>query len=84
MGDTKSEVLNKCGEPTSVERTRRVPGFYYTDPVDLGHEEYRRYVAQGDISSEEWTYNFGRNKFIYYLSFQSGELVRIESGGYGY
>ena len=50
----------------------------------MGHEEYRRYLADEGVYNEVWTYNFGRTKFIYYLTFQSGELVRIESGGYGY
>ncbi len=84
VGDTKSVVLDKCGQPTSVERTSRVPGYYYRDPAEMGHEEYREYLAQGAVPGEEWTYNFGPSQFVYYLRFQSGQLVRIESGGYGY
>jgi hypothetical protein len=84
IGDTASEVLAKCGEPSYVEKERGPSPFFYRDPVDMGDEEYRWYVRQGDIIGEVWKYNFGRGRLLYYLTFQSGELVRIETGGYGY
>ena len=84
IGDTDSEVLAKCGEPSSIQRKRSLRTFFYRDPVEMGHEEYRRYLTDEGVYNEVWTYNFGRTKFIYYLTFQSGELMRIESGGYGY
>ncbi len=84
IGDTQTEVLDQCGEPTSVEKPTHVPGSNYRDPVELGHEQYRIFLGQGNRTSEEWTYNFGPTKFMTYLSFQSGEVVRIETGGYGY
>ena len=36
-----------------------------------------------DIGTEQWIYNFGPNEFVYYLTFQNGFLVQIETGGYG-
>jgi hypothetical protein len=82
IGDTESEVLDKCGEPTSIEKMR-VPGVYYGNPGEMGHEEYRTQIAREGAATQKWTYDFGPNKFVYYLSFQEGELYRIESGGYG-
>lgn len=82
IGDTESEVLDKCGEPTTNVKIR-IPGVYYGNPGEMGHEEYRTQIAREGAGTQEWTYNFGPNKFVYYLSFQEGELYRIESGGYG-
>ena len=33
---------------------------------------------------EEWEYNFGTNRFLYYLRFENGKLMRITVGDYGY
>ncbi len=82
IGDTESEVLDKCGEPTTNVKIR-IPGVYYGNPGEMGHEEYRRQIAREGAATQKWTYDFGPNKFVYYLSFQEGELYRIESGGYG-
>jgi hypothetical protein len=36
------------------------------------------------INIEEWTYNFGPDRFIQTLAFENGELVSITAGGYGF
>lgn len=35
------------------------------------------------VNVEEWTYDFGPQRFIQYLTFESGKLVHIRSGNYG-
>ena len=35
------------------------------------------------LAKEEWVYNFGPTKFIYYLTFINGRLERIKVGEYG-
>ena len=37
-----------------------------------------------EVKIEEWTYNFGPERFIRTLTFENGELVDIETGGYGF
>ena len=37
-----------------------------------------------DITIEEWTYNFGPERFIRTLIFENDELSSIETGGYGF
>jgi hypothetical protein len=82
VGDSQDYVLDKCGEPTSIEdRTEGIAsGFRHSNPES--HEELN-YVMTGP-QVEVWTYNFGRTQFIRYLTFRSGELAGIETGGYGY
>jgi uncharacterized membrane protein len=37
-----------------------------------------------EVVIDEWTYDFGRNRFIEYLTFEQGRLVSVRSGGYGH
>jgi hypothetical protein len=82
VGNTRDFVLDKCGEPTSIEeRTERIArGFKHRYPES--HEELN-YVI-GEVQVEVWTYNLGRTQFIRYLTFRNGRLVAIETGEYGY
>lgn len=34
--------------------------------------------------SEEWTYNFGPGKFLYFVKFRHGRVIDTEYGDYGY
>jgi len=70
VNDRLSTVARKCDAPTSTARrsvTRGLAPYGYYEVVEI----------------EEWTYNLGPSVFVYYLTFENGVLVRIESGGYG-
>jgi hypothetical protein len=72
-GDTKVDVLTKCGEPFHKE----------------SHEEEIREWLDGtasrtvSVTVEEWTYNFGPNRFMRIYTFRNGKVVDIRTGGYG-
>jgi hypothetical protein len=68
-GDIRPEVLAKCGEP--ADRT-----VYY--------EKRRVGSVTKIVPVEVWTYNFGRQTFIHFLTFENGQLTGIETGGYGF
>lgn len=72
-GNTKYEVLMKCGEPTfkDVRTEERA--------AKTGEGAHVRYTVQ----IEEWTYNFGSRKFLRILTFHNGELIRISRRSYG-
>lgn len=72
-GDTKGEVLAKCGEP-----------FYRTSHDEelrerLDETRSRKVV----VTVEEWTYNFGPQRFLRLITFRNGRVVDIRTGGYG-
>jgi hypothetical protein len=74
VGDTKSDVLSRCGEPTWK---------------DTRQEEVKQRLDSGVerkvfVTIDEWTYNLGPNRFLRILTFRNGKLAEIESGGYGY
>jgi hypothetical protein len=74
VGDAKSDVIVKCGEPAWK---------------DIRQEEFREKIDAGQVRKtfvtiEEWTYNLGPNRFVRIFTFRNGKLVDIKTGGYGY
>jgi hypothetical protein len=73
------EVLRKCGDPSYVTTwiERRSYRVY--------HHHYPYYRDKyGDVSIEEWIYNFGPQRFMQLLRFENGRLKKIRSLDYGY
>ncbi len=87
VGDTRYEVLAKCGTPSFVEeryedRLGIATGHLYMyDPLE---KRYGRPWVVEQVRIEEWTYNFGPHSLIYYLRFENGILDRIRTGDYGF
>lgn len=79
IGDYKSEVLDKCGEPDSIEERRAIRGTRLRHPY--GALELDRF---DEVLIEEWVYNFGPRKFQQLLEFEDGELKKIRNLDYGY
>ncbi|OAI09527.1 hypothetical protein A1353_04250 [Methylomonas methanica] len=79
VGDYKSEVLEKCGEPDSVEQRRAIRGSRLRHPY--GALEIDQFE---EVLIEEWIYNFGPRKFQQLLEFEDGELKKIRNLSYGY
>ena len=74
IGDTKTDVVAKCGEPTWK---------------DSRQEEMKERLESGVTRSiflnvEEWTYNLGPNRFVRIFTFKNGRLTDSRTGGYGY
>lgn len=68
-GASASEVLAKCGSPTS---RRGMDG------------KARSGGARGKGSGREiWVYDLGSRQLVRYLTFDKGRLVGIDFGGYG-
>jgi hypothetical protein len=78
-GDEQARVLAKCGEPNDIHRSVawRPSGIW----------RYGRFYASDsgrEVPVEVWIYNRGPNQFVRRLKFEDGELVEIETLGYGY
>lgn len=77
-GKSKQEVREKCGEPVSIEKHKKVIGHTLQNyPKTLGLQEYE------EIKVEEWVYDFGPRRLRQYLRFENGRLVDMESMGRG-
>lgn len=73
-GDSKAEVLLKCGEPVWKENRE---------------EEVRERLGDGTkrktiVTVEEWVYDLGTQSFLRILEFRDGILADIRTGNYGY
>jgi hypothetical protein len=88
IGDTKSQVVDKCGEPDHIEsweEERIKKDYYYTYDHYRSYEGYREpFLAKEYVRIEEWTYNFGPTTFIRYLLFEKGRLKKIKDGDKGH
>ncbi len=73
IGDTKAEVLLKCGEPQETGDLR--------ETVSVALDALRRRKAVLSIS--EWTYDTGPNAFKRILVFENNRLVKIRLGERG-
>ncbi len=81
LGDHKSYVLARCGEPEpeSVQTRTKITGSTLHHPRrTLDIHEYE------EILIEEWVYNFGPYRLQHYLRFENGELQEIRSLGKGH
>lgn len=80
-GNSKLEVLQKCGEPDY--QNSRVE---YRSVVLRGSGIYQPgldLVRQEPVQIDEWTYDFGRHRFMQTLYFENGQLLQIKELGYG-
>ena len=78
-GDTAFEVLNKCGEPLLIESWEE------SRSLSSMKRSVTKDVESGVVfvEVEQWTYNFGPNTFIQFLTFTDGRLLNVESGPKG-
>ncbi|MCG6973121.1 MAG: DUF2845 domain-containing protein [Desulfobacterales bacterium] len=88
VGDTKPEVIARCGAPDYTEeweeerimRDFRHP-FNYQKEDQWGREPF---LVKVPVKFERWYYNFGPTQLIHYLKFRNGKLVKITTGERGY
>ncbi|MBW1998419.1 MAG: DUF2845 domain-containing protein [Deltaproteobacteria bacterium] len=78
-GYTKAEVYAECGPPAfkEVVGVRERGGFGFRSGVELGEGSPTRWSSTR-VVTEEWTYDFGRNRFMKTLVFEGAELKRIK------
>jgi hypothetical protein len=74
VGDSKLDLLGKCGGPTLVEERLEERGGGAPGP----------WRVRVSTTVERWTYNFGPNQFVMYVTLDTGRVAAIERGNYGY
>jgi hypothetical protein len=94
LGDSKQEVEDICGAPAYVDVTQeeKTIKVYRSKPTRQGTESENHrhrdheFVNERTIvvNVEEWTYNFGPNRFIQTLKFKNNQLVSIKDDTYGF
>ena len=87
-GDSTYTVRTKCGEPDdAVHRTEvRTVSHEVSAPCEDRQSRAkcsRTVETSVEVIIDDWTYDFGSNRFIQYLRFENGKLLRITDGAYG-
>ncbi|MDQ5987746.1 MAG: hypothetical protein CSYNP_03492 [Syntrophus sp. SKADARSKE-3] len=75
IGEPASELVRKCGEPSfTAQRKQKI--------VEDGVFPGDRIITT--IIIDDWTYNFGPNRFQYRILLRNGRVWNIETLNYGY
>jgi hypothetical protein len=87
-GDSSMEVRSHCGDPDEARHrveSRVISRWVNTTCMKENGPGVCSVLVQDVISVavDEWTYDFGPDRFIQFLTFEQGKLVNIESGAYG-
>ena len=77
VGDSRIDLLGKCGPPSLQE------------VVDFSQAALQRFGPAGPgrrlaATVERWTYNFGPTRFLQFVTLEAGKVVSITRGSYGY
>jgi len=98
LGDYMEDVIDKCGEPesidTHIERRGVADHFggqsrHYGKGTTRPHPRTsinfgRQQYTEIEVVVEEWIYDFGRRRFQKSLRFENGRLTEIKDLGYGH
>ena len=83
-GDRMGDVQARCGSPDFI--TQRTVHRWVEQAVERSIEGRWVRVLEGtsvDVPVEEWTYDFGPQSFIRYVTFENGHITEISTGAYG-
>ena len=83
IGDSKLDLLGKCGPPTLRDSHRDERVVARATSSGEGPERHvgsRRVVR----TVERWTYDHGRNRFSNTVTLVLGKVTAVERGGRGY
>ena len=84
VGDSSFQVKSLCGTPDDVQQRTEVRTVRraVSVPCSVG---YCQSMVEDTIQVqiEEWTYDFGPQRFIQFLTFANGKLQVVTSGPYG-
>jgi Protein of unknown function (DUF2845) len=78
-GDSKLDLLAKCGEPALMEARLEERSHYLVSPD--GRSGGGLSVI---VKVERWTYNFGPQRFLQFVTLETGRVRSVERGSYGY
>ena len=83
-GAAPYEVRTTCGNPDDIQARTELRTIRRAVDVPCARGYCSTFVEDSiSVNIEEWTYDFGRQRFIQYLTFEQGRLVKIRSGRYG-
>ena len=84
VGDSSFQVKSLCGTPDDVQQRTEVRTVRRAVSVPCAVGYCQSMVEDTiQVQIEEWTYDFGPQRFIQFLTFANGKLQVVTSGPYG-
>jgi hypothetical protein len=77
VGDSRLDLLGKCGPPALVESRPAQVSEWVGDRV----QGASRTVT---ITLETWTYDLGSSRLVRYVKLEAGRVANVRTGGYGH
>jgi hypothetical protein len=85
IGDGQYRVRSLCGPPDDIQQRIEQRPVRRPIRVPCGARWCTTYIEDiADVPIEEWTYDFGPQRFLQYLTFETGRLIRVRTGEYGH
>jgi hypothetical protein len=85
LGDEPYRVRSLCGDPDDVQQRVEQRAVRREVRVPCGRRMCSTLVDDVvDVQVEEWIYDFGPQRLLQYLTFETGRLVRVRTGEYGH
>ena len=83
-GAVPYEVRATCGNPDDIQARTETRTIRRAIDVPCARGYCSTFIEDTImVNVEEWTYDFGTQRFLQYLTFEQGRLVHIRSGKYG-
>jgi hypothetical protein len=78
-------VRKKCGDPAfTLQRTEKrkvkVKVRRWLSPTEQEEASEEREI---EVLVDEWTYDFGSNRFVRHVAFEDARVVSVTTGDYG-
>jgi len=87
LGDTLYQVRSVCGEPDDAQHRVETRTVRHRVRVPCARDQRAQCDTEvehsRDVVIDDWTYDFGRQRFIRYLTFLDGRLASVQTGSYG-
>jgi len=87
VGDTLYQVRSVCGEPDDAQHRVETRTVRHRVRVACARDQKAQCDTEvehvRDVVVDDWTYDFGRQRFIRYLTFLDGRLASVQTGSYG-
>ena len=83
-GAAPYEVRATCGNPDDIQARTETRTIRRAIDVPCARGYCSTFIEDAiSVNVEEWTYDFGTQRFIQYLTFEQGRLIHVRSGKYG-
>lgn len=81
IGDTKADIIEKCGEPAMTDSYCEAVAVNQAQGIQNGNNNIQNNITINTCENVDiWTYNPGSGKFMAHLYFSRGQLMVIRYG----